>query len=115
MDLYLERQRLDAELQSDPNFKSKLPQQFYKMLQLDDLYSRFDGTGAGHQSAQSLDQSYYTALHVDDLRKRDDDQVVLKWFRSQQLRNSKAGEKEGMVWSSFSTATFCPLLLSSHR
>lgn len=50
------------------------------MKQLEDLYTKLDGM-TGQQSAQTLDQSYYSMLQVDDLRKRDEDQVVYKWFK----------------------------------
>lgn len=80
MDIYLYRHVLDP--------KQHLPPQCEKMLMLGDLYSRFDGL-SGHQSGQSLDQSYYTALQVEDLRKRDEDQVVLKWYKKNQLRSRK--------------------------
>lgn len=87
VDLYLERHVLAEGLQQDPASSGMLPRQFHKMMTLEYLYSRFDGTGAGHQSAQSLDQSYYTALQVDDLRKRDEDQVVLNWFRDKKVED----------------------------
>lgn len=92
MDIYLLRHGLKTMAQSRGD-EHNLPLQLRKMIKLDDLYSRFDGSGVGHQSPQSLDQSYYTALQVDDLRKRDEDQVVLKWFRD---KKTEFGKNLGM-------------------
>lgn len=107
MDLYLERHVIsDDLLQAKPVYEDILPRQFRSMMKLNDLYPQLDVTGAGHQSAQSLDQSYYTALQVDDLRKRDEDQVVLKWFKDKQLASM---EKECMrchsVWQRIHSLT----------
>lgn len=78
MDLYFSRYEVGHSENS--NTKTTLPHQFHKMIKLEDLYTRFDGS-TGYQAAQSLDQSYYTGLQGDDLENGDRNQVVLKWYK----------------------------------
>ncbi|TRX93664.1 hypothetical protein FHL15_005340 [Xylaria flabelliformis] len=53
-----------------------------KMMDLFTRYSPYKGK-EGLQAPRTLDASYYDMLELKRIRERDEDQVVLKWFKSQ--------------------------------
>ncbi|KAF2836661.1 hypothetical protein M501DRAFT_222725 [Patellaria atrata CBS 101060] len=63
-------------------------------LDLEQTYSNSKRTHSELHMRRSLDQFYYHALDKDDIRRRDEDQVMYKWYKENKLAESYSAYKE---------------------